>query len=142
MDSRGFTLPDIVVALLIAALLAAIALPSFADAIRRSRRAEAVAALNQLQLAQERWRADNAAYSSDLAELGQPSATPNGHYTIHIVSADDRTHVASASAVGTQARDESCTVLTLQLSGGVLRYTSTDAHGSESAAVPNLCWTP
>ena len=46
-------------------ILAALALPSFFDSIRKGRRSEAVAALAQVQQAQERWRANNATYADN-----------------------------------------------------------------------------
>ena len=49
----GYTLIEVMIALAIIAILASVAMPSFFDSIRKSRRSEAVAALSAVQQAQE-----------------------------------------------------------------------------------------
>ena len=56
----GFTIVELTIALVVVGVLASIALPSFMDAIRKSRRSDAFAALSAVQQAQERWRGNNA----------------------------------------------------------------------------------
>ena len=63
----GFTLVEVMIAVVIVGLLAAVAIPAFTDSVRKSRRAEAFSALSAVQLAQERWRGNNASYASELA---------------------------------------------------------------------------
>ena len=71
----GFTLIELVIAVAIVALLLAVALPSFMDSVRKSRRSDAYFALNAVVQAQERFRANNANYSSSLtnaaSEIGR-----------------------------------------------------------------------
>jgi type IV pilus assembly protein PilE len=137
---RGFTLIELLIAMAIAAILASIAVPSFADALRRARRVEAVGALLQLQLAEERWRADHARYSARPAELGIAPNTASGTYAITILEADESGFVATATAASLQTGDAPCRVLKLVARGGQVTHASVDAGGAESADPRNRCW--
>ena len=139
---RGFTLIEIMIAVVIVAILAAIALPSFVDSVRKSRRSEAFAALAALQQAQERWRGNNANYGA-LADLTGISAnTPNNHYAITVsVSVPPALsgYTATATAQGNQANDGTCTVLAVQVAGGNISYGS-GAAAPPSWVDPGRCW--
>ncbi|MED5621339.1 type IV pilin protein [Ideonella sp. BN130291] len=137
---RGFTLVELLIVVTIAGVLASVALPSFADALRRGRRAEAVAALMQLQLAQERWRADHLDYGADLRSLGLPATTPTGLYTLAITEADAEGYVATATVAAGQSGDRSCQVLKLTQAGGRVVYSSIDAAKVESTSGTSRCW--
>lgn len=139
-DRRGFTLIELLIAMAIAAILASIAVPSFADALRRARRAEAVGALLQLQLAEERWRTDHTRYSETPAELGMPANTASGSYAIAVQEADETGFVATATAASLQAGDAPCRVLKLVARGGHVVHTSIDAGGVETSNPRNRCW--
>ena len=78
--SAGFTLVELVIAIVVVAILTAIALPTFLDQIRKSRRSEAFTALAAAQQAQERWRGNNAAYAGSLtaAAADDPSCLVQG----------------------------------------------------------------
>lgn len=129
---RGFTLIELVVAVAVAAILAAVALPSFTQALQRSRRVEAVSALMQVQLAQERWRSSHAAYATDLRLLGVEAATR--HYRLAILDGAAHRYTATATAVGAQAGDSACATFGFTLSGGTQ---SLHASGSANA---EQCW--
>lgn len=140
LASRGFTLIELLFAMAMIAILAAIALPSFAEAFHRARRSEGVMALAQLQLAQERWRADHAAYASTLADLGLPANTASGSYRVAIVSADATGYVATATAASLQAADAACKVLRLTQRGDDTQHASLDAAGHEADGRAERCW--
>jgi type IV pilus assembly protein PilE len=137
---RGFTLMELLFAMAVVAILSAIALPSFADATRKARRLEAVSALLQLQLAQERWRADHARYGGSPAEIGFAVATAGGSYTLAIAEADEAGYVATATAASPQAGDTRCRTLKLVQRGGQTARLSVDATGTEAAGPRNPCW--
>src|SRR5882724_9298948 len=82
--ARGFTLIELMIVVAVVAILAVVALPAYQDSMRKSRRADAIAALTRLQLLQERHRGANPAYASVVASMpGSPSATsPEQHYTV------------------------------------------------------------
>lgn len=149
----GFTLIELMIVVVVIAVLAVIALPSFFDSVRKSRRADAITELNKVAQAQERWRANNPNYNNadvssaatGLRLVGGTTVAPNytvpsGYYTIVIgTTLSPTTYTATATAVGAQASDAKCTTLTMTMNTGgtnpgVVAYTST---GSATAA---QCW--
>ncbi|MBK8106720.1 MAG: prepilin-type N-terminal cleavage/methylation domain-containing protein [Betaproteobacteria bacterium] len=147
--ASGFTLVELMIAVVIVALLASIALPSFMDSIRKSRRSEAFAALSAVQQAQERWRSNGSSYAESLTNaangtppgLGMASATTaKGYYTLSLSGAGASGYTVTATAVAgtSQASDGNCKVLAAQVQGGNLSYGS----GAAAAAFPdaNRCW--
>lgn len=69
--AAGFTLIELVIAVAIVAILAAIALPAYQDYIRRGNIPEATGGLGQGRVAMEQWFQDNRTY------VGGP-CPPNG----------------------------------------------------------------
>ena len=63
-QQRGFTLIELMIVVAVIAILAAIAIPNYLEQSRKGRRAEAVRAVGEFQLAMERWRAENPSYSN------------------------------------------------------------------------------
>jgi type IV pilus assembly protein PilE len=151
--ARGFTLIELMIAVVIVAILAAVAIPSFLDSLRKSRRSEAMTALTQLQQAQERWRSNNSAYTTNLASLGfSSSITPTGYYTISVVQAPGTPAVALTNAYvamaygrdGTsQANDALCRRVAVRLLGGNLTYAgcgSCSEFAATDFSITNACW--
>jgi type IV pilus assembly protein PilE len=141
---RGFTLIELLVALVIAGILGMVALPAFNESVRKSRRSEAFAALALLQQAQERWRGNNAEYTTSLTQLALAETTPGGYYTISVTAASEDAgalatgYIATATAVSSksQASDSACSTMSVRLVGGNLAYAG--AAGTFSASNP--CW--
>lgn len=116
-------------------VLALIALPAYTSYVQKSRRAEAITLLNRIAQEQERWRANNPAYTTDLSASGINVADPgSGYYTLSIGAAASSAYSATATAAGAQLSDARCTHLTLSMSGGNIAYA---ASGTASA---NQCW--
>lgn len=124
----GFTLIELMIVVAIVGLLAAIAYPSYQDSVRKGRRAEAITALYGIQLAQEKWRANNTAYTGTLGTggLGLPAMSPatgTAYYDLALsnVTATGFTATATARTTGGQNSDTaggvSCTPLTLNQNG-------------------------
>lgn len=68
--SSGFTLIEVMIAAVIVAILAAIALPSYQDSVRKSRRADAKAVLLEAGQWMERFYTDNNCYSNAKSGAG------------------------------------------------------------------------
>jgi type IV pilus assembly protein PilE len=137
---RGFTLIETLVTLGIAAVLSGLAYPSLENHLQRARRSDALVALMQAQLAQERHRADNRSYG-DLAAIGVRSTSLSGHYAIAVAANAADGYELVATATGRQARDATCRTLRVVVSGGSVVYASgPDAAASNAAAVNRQCW--
>jgi type IV pilus assembly protein PilE len=145
---RGFTLIEVLVTLIIIGILAAMALPSFEASIRKGRRSDAFTSLSAVQQAQERWRGNNANYTSDFSAaptgLGISSTTASGYYTITAtaVSATGYTGLATAVSGTSQASDDNCKVMGVRMNGGNVVYGSGAASIDFDASSPDTgkCW--
>ncbi|HMM51366.1 MAG TPA: type IV pilin protein [Burkholderiaceae bacterium] len=60
--NAGFTLIELMIAVAVVAILAAVALPSYQDYVRRGNIPEATSALGQGRIAMEQWFQDNRTY--------------------------------------------------------------------------------
>jgi type IV pilus assembly protein PilE len=139
---KGFTLLELMIALVVLGILAAIAFPSYVESVRKGRRSDAVAALQRVQQAQERFRANNTRYTNDLSALGVGSTSSDGYYTIAVSGASDIGYTATATVVGgtPQAGDTRCNVLRLVQTRGNTSYGSTDANAADAEGAHNVCW--
>jgi type IV pilus assembly protein PilE len=141
---RGFTLIEVMIVVAIVAILATIALPSYQDSVRKSRRADAVLALQRIQIEQEKFRAECPSYAAgfDTARVCN-AATPannrlalaatssDGYYALDLINVTATGYTARATAVAgtSQASDTGCTPLVLAVDGLTLTRTPTE------------CWT-
>jgi prepilin-type N-terminal cleavage/methylation domain-containing protein len=71
----GFTLLELMIVVAVIGILAILAMPSFIEQIRKGKRAEAVRAIGDIQLRQERYRADNPSYATMDQLTGSAAAT-------------------------------------------------------------------
>jgi type IV pilus assembly protein PilE len=151
--SRGFTLIELMVVVVIATILVAIALPSYMTQLRQSRRTEAKTALLDLAGREERYfstGANGANYSAAGQDLGYanvawPQVVGSGYYTVSVcVAAAGGAPCAPSAAPGpmytitatpvatsSQAGDTQCTSFSVDSVGQ--QY----ATGTQNAA---FCW--
>jgi type IV pilus assembly protein PilE len=154
LRNRGFTLIEMMITVVIVAILAAVALPSFLDSVRKSRRADAFSAITTVQQAQERWRGNTALYATD-AELtlgasavppglGIARTTSSGYYTLALSETSSTGHAVVAEAVAGKSQDQdgACRVLGARVRGGNVTYGAGAAGIDFNAANPdpNRCW--
>lgn len=135
---HGFTLIELVIVVAIIGIVAAIAVPSYARYVERTRRVDATAFLAEVAGEQERYFSENNAYArTSMKELGYGAAdthpTPEGHYVVSIAPLGARGYTLTATAVpgGRQANDTDCAVLSL---------TSTGVKTPSAAAGGANCW--
>ena len=137
---RGFTLMEIVVALMLVALLVMLAFPSFQAQWLKARRGDGRVALMQLQQGQERWRADHAAYAT-AHELNAPEQSPHGHYRLRVHSASASGYELHAEAQGPQREDTACKVLRVRQSQGEAAFLSGPSQDVDNPDRINRgCW--
>jgi type IV pilus assembly protein PilE len=151
--AKGFSLIELVVAMLIAAILAAIAIPSYSNYVRKSRRTEVRSALLDMISLEERYFSTQNVYSSNFTDLGYPTAAASvvlssGYYSIAtptiqvagVPSATSAGTPAIVTLVGTvvagtdQAKDTNCVSFTVT-SAGV--QSSLNSGGTDSTST---CW--
>ena len=70
VSTRGFTLIELMIVVLIVAIIAAVAVPIYSDYIVRSNRADAADQITAVMNQQERFQTRNRRYSDDLTDLG------------------------------------------------------------------------
>lgn len=121
----GFTLVELVIVMTVAGLLLSVAWPSYRAQLLRGQRADAVAALQRVQLAQESHRAHHGIYASQLDALRGAAAarSSEGRYDIALHGGGTRFEaVATARADTLAAADAACAELRLQVHDGVAEY--------------------
>ena len=129
--SRGFTLIEVMIVVVIIGILASIAFPSYQEYMRRGYRAEGQAFLSDVAARQERYFSQNNAYITDvanIAKLGVTANSPTGKYSI-VLAGGGGGYTLTAN---NQFSDAKCATLTLNALG--VRGSS----GSSSAK--NDCW--
>ncbi|WP_373378275.1 type IV pilin protein [Cupriavidus nantongensis] len=113
--AAGFTLIELMITVAIAAILAAIAYPSYTEHVRKSRRTDAKTALLDLAARQERLFSTQNVYSGTPAALGYagqafPVQIQSGgqvYYQLTVVAGNPPTsYTATAAPVGAQAGDD------------------------------------
>jgi len=140
----GFTLLELMIVLVVVAILASFAIPSYLSQLRKSRRSDATSSLGDLQLRQERYRAENPTYGT-LTQLNAGTTTPNGYYTVSLATlsgncpsmtpttaeSTSNSYWLQAVAVSTssQAKDTGCTTMLLKNECGAISKT------------PDTCWS-
>lgn len=136
---RGLTLMELMIALVILAILVGIAVPTYNEQIRKTRRAEAMIALTEIANLQEQFYADNFRYTSTLALLPYPSTSDGGqgYYSLSVPSVTTSppgfTVQAQALTSKSQKDDTNCRTLTLTNTGV---RASKDSGGNTSTG----CW--
>jgi type IV pilus assembly protein PilE len=137
---QGVTLIELLIVVVIVAIMASAAMPSYGRHVLRAHRVDAKAALLNLAAAQEKFYLQNNRYasSSELATappdgLGLPATIGAGRYTIAITAAGTTAFSATATAAGKQTADGDCATFTIDALGV---RSATDRGGAAATA----CW--
>ncbi len=115
MKTKGFTLVELLITLVILGLLAAIAYPTYSGHVTKVRRSDAQIALQDLAMRMESYYAENNSYqNATLAKLHIDATTPQGFYNLAITQTTVNTYFLVAKPIGVQAqKDNLCGSLTL-----------------------------
>ncbi len=140
--TQGLTLSELMVVVAVIGIIAAVAYPSYQSQIRKSRRSEALTMLQAAQLAQERYRLDNATYAgtanfTNTAFAGicrngvtSPCASQNGYYELTATDATSSTYTVTATPKGDQVKDTKC-------AAGI----SASRQAASAIFSPTDCWS-
>lgn len=139
--AAGFTLIELMITLVIAAILTAIAIPAYTNAVRKSRRTEARAAVLDLASREERFLSTANTYSATPTDLGYSGATwaavgaiGGGYYTLNVTAGAGPSYSVTATAAGNQALDTDCKTFSVNQIG---QQTSLNSGGADST---DTCW--
>lgn len=129
---RGLTLIEIMVTVAILGILAMLVIPSYSKYIREARRSEAMSTLMNMQMAEEKYRANNSTYG-DLDDVwAGVTATNGGWYNLAIAGNTATAYTITATAQNDQRNDTeeggSCTTLTITVNGIAV------------TKAPSACW--
>jgi type IV pilus assembly protein PilE len=130
--SRGFTILELMIVLIVIGVLVALAYPSYVDYIRKARRGEAQQLLMNWSVNQEIWRSNNAEYATT-AQLPAPT---HDNYTFSLPARSPTAFTLKAVASGDQAADHAkdgtaCSTLNLNSAG--------QKYSGDNTAVL-VCW--
>ena len=134
----GFTLIELMITVAIAAILAAIAYPSYTQYIVRANRSAAQSFILNLANKQEQYMLDQRQYANTLALLGYAStpADISKNYTVGDPAVNNAatppTYIITATAINNQlSRDGKCKDLTIDQTG---------AKGITGTGTVASCW--
>jgi type IV pilus assembly protein PilE len=139
-SQRGVTLIELLIVIIIIGILAAISLPSYRRYVQRAGRADAMTALMQLQIAQEKRYIQQGSYTTNVtaappAGLGLTGTTENGKYDLAVaLTATGYLARATPRAGGGQVTDTQCAVMAINESG---TRTATNSGGADTKSE---CW--
>lgn len=127
----GFTIIELFVVIVIIAIISLVAVNTYRSFGLKSKRADGINAILNLQLSEERYRSNNTQYGS-LAQIGGSSSSPQGYYSLTITNTGATTYTITATGQGNQANDTengtACSPLVLTVSGTTVTQT------------PAVCW--
>lgn len=134
-NGSGFTLIELMITVVILGIIASIALPSYQQQVRKTKRSDAKSALTELVNRQEKYFSQCLVYTNLVdkpfpvnkndcgvnAGLGASTSSKDNLYTLSatFVAGPPSTYVLTATAVATKSQnnDTGCTVLTINSAG-------------------------
>lgn len=125
--SRGFTLTEVMIVVVIISILAAIATPGYLEHATKTRRKDGLTTLLRQAQTIERCFSRQHAYNNGACTAGYPLTSPEGHYSITLATtATTYTLTATPPVGGVQLKDTGCAVgITITQTG---------------ARAPAACW--
>ena len=141
---KGFSLMELMVAIVIIAIMAGIAMASYESSVLKSKRKAALSTLMTLASEQEEYFINNKSYATTLTNLGytntgatadplyiddngNTSNSTNGSYKITFTAATANAFTLAAAPINQQTHDTQCGTISLMSSGAKSVTGSLDA---------------
>jgi len=124
---QGFTLIELMITVVVVSILAAIAIPSYTNYIKRTRRSMAAACLQENAQYMERWYTSKMTYEG--ASVQPCTSEIQAFYTVAVTIGGPREYSLTAAPAGAQASD-TCGTLSLDDKGS----------RSQSSGTLSKCW--
>lgn len=141
--TAGFTLIELMIAVAIIGILTMVAYPAYQDSIRKSRRADGIAAALAVQVAQESFRGNCRFYAKNIgannvcgvsaaaSTVDTVSLSNEGYYSLSIEgTATGNSYIIMIDPTGSQAADTTCDPMRLT-------FNNVNPNGLKS---PVDCW--
>jgi type IV pilus assembly protein PilE len=135
-EQAGFTLLEVMIVCLIVAVLAALAVPNYADSIRRGKIIEATSALSDARQRTEQWFLDNRTYAGGCAAAIVEAQKTVRAFTLTCPAPADPVTQYTIQAAGAAA--ENMTGFTYTIDQDNVRRTT--AVGAGWGGAPKACW--
>jgi type IV pilus assembly protein PilE len=137
----GVTLIELLTVVVIVAILASIAVPTYRSYVLRSQRTDATTALLRIQSGEEKFLVQNGKYSDKLdtapgdGGLGLTKVSEQGFYNLNVqLTATGYTATAAAVATQSQKDDKTCQTFSINEAGTRQAFDSTSADRTAE------CW--
>jgi len=123
--NRGFTLMELLIVIAVVAILSMIAIPSYIEYIRKGKRSEGAAALADLLMRQERYRAEHPTYGTMVQLFGTALKVTEfnnsfKYYSLSVGGSPTASvYSLTATRKGDLANDPKCGNLTVSVNAGV-----------------------
>lgn len=117
MKQSGFTLMEIMIVVVVLSILASIAVPAYNEQVRKGRRADAMAAMNETAQALERFYTLNNTYTGYVLRDTERQSPRQGsvvHYRITMQVQDEGTSYTITAA---PQQEDRCGILTINSQG-------------------------
>jgi type IV pilus assembly protein PilE len=115
--AAGFSLIELMVAVAIVGVLAAIALPAYRSYVLRGNRTDAIRSLSFYQQALERCYSQNFTYVGCAQIPAMPVASSDGYYSITMPTLTATSYTLVATTTGSQVADTQCTSMQVTQAG-------------------------
>jgi type IV pilus assembly protein PilE len=143
--SKGFTLVELMITVVVLSILVSIAIPSYSSYIQRSRRTDAKSALLNFATMEERFYSTLNKYSSTTTDFGYaagpwPVTVGSGYYNVTVSNVNlpqigqPATYTITAVAINSQAQDTQCATFQVFSNGTQLAFTSANVDNTAT------CW--
>jgi len=131
MKKNGFTLVELMIAVAIVGILAAIAIPSYSAYVRRANRSDATRTMSFLSQALERCYSQNFRYDTCPQAVAGTQPSAQGYYNVTLITTQTTFSIAAVPLINPQLADTQCTSFTVDQTG---------AQAMTGTADIKTCW--